>query len=329
MAQQRQFQMGEGGGNSNDTKLTKIFVGGLAWETQKDTMRRYFEQFGEIVEAVVISDKNTGRSKGYGFVTFKEADAAMRACQNMNPVIDGRRANCNLAFLGAQKPRPPTSPRLGTGKFRSPGGVGLAAPSPQFRGSSSSSGFVHHHHHHQQQQHTGQFPFPYSAYGFSGYSQEGMYPMNYYNHHLYGGQQFSPYMGPPPSSGSTGMFHGYYPYYPQYNPAQSSNHAQAQTHHQGFSFQYTTPPAPPPLQFPYLPHQQFSSQPPPPPILSLPSSLALSLASSAPPSSSSSASTSAATTATKAVVITTTAAEASSNKDGHEAITSSSIKIED
>ncbi|CAN6822744.1 unnamed protein product [Brassica oleracea] len=313
MAQQQrqQFQMG-------DTKLTKIFVGGLAWETQKDTMRRYFEQFGEIVEAVVISDKNTGRSKGYGFVTFKEGEAAMRACQNMNPVIDGRRANCNLAFLGAHKPRPPTSPRHGTGRFRSPGGAGLVSPSPQFRGSSSSSAFV---------QHTGQFPIPYSAYGFSGYPQEGMYPMNYYNHHLYGGQQFSPYMGPP-SSGSTGMFHGYYPYYPQYTPAQSSNQPQAQTHHQGFSFQYTTPPAPPVLQYPYLPHQQFSSQPPPPPILSLPTSLALSLASSAP-SSSSSASTSAATTATKTVVITTTAAEASSNKDGHEAVTSSSIKIED
>lgn len=46
-------------------------------------------------------------------MTFKEAQAAMRACQNMNPVIDGRRANCNLACLGAQKPRPPTSPRHG------------------------------------------------------------------------------------------------------------------------------------------------------------------------------------------------------------------------
>lgn len=71
MAQQRQFQM-EGNHNintsTNDTKLTKIFVGGLAWETQRDTMRRYFEQFGDIVEAVVITDKNTGRSKGYGFV---------------------------------------------------------------------------------------------------------------------------------------------------------------------------------------------------------------------------------------------------------------------
>ena len=52
-----------------DTTLTKVFVGGLAWETQSETMRRHFEQYGEILEAVVITDKNTGRSKGYGFVS--------------------------------------------------------------------------------------------------------------------------------------------------------------------------------------------------------------------------------------------------------------------
>lgn len=51
------------------TSHTKIFVGGLPWETQRDTMKRYFEQFGEILEAVVITDKITARSKGYGFVS--------------------------------------------------------------------------------------------------------------------------------------------------------------------------------------------------------------------------------------------------------------------
>lgn len=51
-----------------DTTYTKVFVGGLAWETPTDVMRRYFEQFGEILEAVIITDKNTGKSKGYGFV---------------------------------------------------------------------------------------------------------------------------------------------------------------------------------------------------------------------------------------------------------------------
>lgn len=53
-----------------DTTFTKVFVGGLAWETQSETLRQHFEQYGEILEAVVITDKNTGRSKGYGFVSI-------------------------------------------------------------------------------------------------------------------------------------------------------------------------------------------------------------------------------------------------------------------
>lgn len=52
-----------------DTTFTKVFVGGLAWETPTDEMRSYFEQFGDILEAVIITDKNTGKSKGYGFVS--------------------------------------------------------------------------------------------------------------------------------------------------------------------------------------------------------------------------------------------------------------------
>lgn len=53
-----------------DTTFTKVFVGGLAWETPTEEMRKYFEQFGDILEAVIITDKNTGKSKGYGFVCF-------------------------------------------------------------------------------------------------------------------------------------------------------------------------------------------------------------------------------------------------------------------
>ncbi|XP_015622090.1 uncharacterized protein [Oryza sativa Japonica Group] len=94
---------GGAAGQFGDTTLTKVFVGGLAWETQKEGMRGYFEQFGDILEAVVITDKNTGRSKGYGFVTFREPEAAMKACFDPYPVIDGRRANCNLAYLGVQR----------------------------------------------------------------------------------------------------------------------------------------------------------------------------------------------------------------------------------
>ncbi|KAG4181134.1 hypothetical protein ERO13_A10G207800v2 [Gossypium hirsutum] len=92
-------------GQFGDTTLTKVFVGGLAWETPREAMREHFEKYGEILEAVIISDKVTGRSKGYGFVTFKEAEAAKKACEDANPIINGRRANCNLASLGARRPR--------------------------------------------------------------------------------------------------------------------------------------------------------------------------------------------------------------------------------
>ncbi|XP_025640068.1 probable RNA-binding protein ARP1 isoform X2 [Arachis hypogaea] len=148
-----------GGGQFGDTTLTKVFVGGLAWETPMEALRQHFEKYGEILEAVIISDKLTGRSKGYGFVTFKEAEAAKKACEEQaSLVINGRKANCNLASLGARRPRsnnssPPPQPKGAEG---SNGGGG------RNNGSSTPSGNhvqwyypvgappspYHHHHHH-------------------------------------------------------------------------------------------------------------------------------------------------------------------------------------
>ncbi|XP_028835371.1 RNA-binding protein 24b isoform X1 [Denticeps clupeoides] len=87
-----------------DTTYTKIFVGGLPYHTTDSSLRKYFEVFGEIEEAVVITDRQTGKSRGYGFVTMGDRAAAERACKDPNPIIDGRKANVNLAYLGA-KPR--------------------------------------------------------------------------------------------------------------------------------------------------------------------------------------------------------------------------------
>ncbi|EMP40381.1 RNA-binding protein 24-A [Chelonia mydas] len=87
-----------------DTTYTKIFVGGLPYHTTDSSLRKYFEVFGEIEEAVVITDRQTGKSRGYGFVTMADRAAAERACKDPNPIIDGRKANVNLAYLGA-KPR--------------------------------------------------------------------------------------------------------------------------------------------------------------------------------------------------------------------------------
>lgn len=90
--------------NEKDTTYTKIFVGGLPYHTNDASLRKYFETFGDIDEAVVITDKQTGKSRGYGFVTMVDRGAAERACKDANPIIDGRKANVNLAYLGA-KPR--------------------------------------------------------------------------------------------------------------------------------------------------------------------------------------------------------------------------------
>ncbi|GAB0134854.1 hypothetical protein EsDP_00003209 [Epichloe bromicola] len=50
-----------------------MFIGGLNWETTDQSLREYFEQFGEVVECTVMRDSSTGRSRGFGFLTFKDA----------------------------------------------------------------------------------------------------------------------------------------------------------------------------------------------------------------------------------------------------------------
>jgi cold-inducible RNA-binding protein len=76
----------------------KLFVGGLSWDTNADSLRTAFEQFGEVTDAAVISDRETGRSRGFGFVTFAEASDADSAIQQMHErELDGRTINVNEA----------------------------------------------------------------------------------------------------------------------------------------------------------------------------------------------------------------------------------------
>ncbi|XP_055703812.1 RNA-binding protein 24-like isoform X2 [Phlebotomus papatasi] len=87
-----------------DTTWTKLFVGGLPYHTTDKSLREHFSVYGEIEEAVVITDRQTNKSRGYGFVIMGDRGSAERACKDPNPIIDGRKANVNLAILGA-KPR--------------------------------------------------------------------------------------------------------------------------------------------------------------------------------------------------------------------------------
>lgn len=76
----------------------KLFVGGLSWDTDDDGLRRAFEAFGEVTEAKVITERDTGRSRGFGFVTFANSQDASLALEEMNGTeLDGRRLNVEEA----------------------------------------------------------------------------------------------------------------------------------------------------------------------------------------------------------------------------------------
>ncbi|XP_047951105.1 UBP1-associated protein 2C isoform X2 [Salvia hispanica] len=88
-----------------DTAQRKLFIRGLGWETTTEKLRALFSSsYGELDEAVVILDKVTGKSKGYGFITFKHIDGAIMALKDPSKKIDGRMTVTQLAAAGISGP---------------------------------------------------------------------------------------------------------------------------------------------------------------------------------------------------------------------------------
>ena len=82
---------------------SKVFVGGLSWDTNDQSLAAAFAPFGTVTEAKVISDRDTGRSRGFGFVTFDAPADAEKAIAEMDGAqIDGRAIRVNMA---EDKPR--------------------------------------------------------------------------------------------------------------------------------------------------------------------------------------------------------------------------------
>ena len=76
----------------------KIYVGNLPWSVDDKKLKEMFEKFGEAEEASVVSDRFSGRSKGFGFVTFKEEADAKKAVAEMNgKEVDGREIKVSIA----------------------------------------------------------------------------------------------------------------------------------------------------------------------------------------------------------------------------------------
>ena len=99
----------------------KLFVGGLSWDTTEEGLRNFFAQVGTVTSAQVITDKFTGRSRGFGFVEMGSDEEAQRAIQECNgKQLDGRSIVVNEA-----KPMTPRENRGGGGGgYRGGGGGG-------------------------------------------------------------------------------------------------------------------------------------------------------------------------------------------------------------
>jgi RNA recognition motif-containing protein len=85
----------------------KIYVGNLNYGTTEDALTSAFSQYGEVLSAVIIKDRYTEQSKGFGFVEMADADAANAAIATLNgKEIDGRRVRINVAEDKPRSPRP-------------------------------------------------------------------------------------------------------------------------------------------------------------------------------------------------------------------------------
>jgi len=83
----------------------KVYAGNLPWSISDERLKEIFSQFGEIEEATVIKDKFSGRSKGFGFVTFSDDAAANKAISEMNDKeVDGRKIKVNEAKPMEERP---------------------------------------------------------------------------------------------------------------------------------------------------------------------------------------------------------------------------------
>ncbi|XP_014286573.1 RNA-binding protein Musashi homolog 2 isoform X3 [Halyomorpha halys] len=77
--------------NSSDPSAAKLFVGGLSWQTSSEKLRQYFGMFGTVTDVLIMKDPITQRSRGFGFITFAEADTVEKVLKVPIHTLDGKK----------------------------------------------------------------------------------------------------------------------------------------------------------------------------------------------------------------------------------------------
>ena len=99
----------------------KLFVGGLSWDTTEDGLHQAFVSYGEITEAKVITERDSGRSRGFGFVTFAQDDDAKTAISKMDGTsLDGKTIKVNEAQEKSPRGDGRSGGRFGSGRGSGP-----------------------------------------------------------------------------------------------------------------------------------------------------------------------------------------------------------------
>lgn len=102
---------------SEAIRLKNIFVGNLSFNTSEDALRQLFEAYGQVDRVSILTDRETGRSRGFGFVEMTNAEEGDKAIAALNGTqLDGRTLNVNEAR--------PKAERNGGGRERAGYGVG-------------------------------------------------------------------------------------------------------------------------------------------------------------------------------------------------------------
>lgn len=84
--------------------FSKIFIGGLSFETTDEALKRYFEQFGAVADAIVMKDAVSRRSRGFGFITYMNSASVDAALSVKQHVVDNRRVEAKRAVPRSEVP---------------------------------------------------------------------------------------------------------------------------------------------------------------------------------------------------------------------------------